>query len=98
MQRAVSRHRDAERLRRSEVLPPAELHVADTILYQVFQNVPGRSAVELLTQLRHECPGLCVIALSGRSEAGKLALAAGADGFVSKSDPPERLLAALDVC
>jgi DNA-binding NarL/FixJ family response regulator len=36
-----------------------------------------------------------VIALSGRSEARLAALSAGADAFVSKGDPPERLLAAI---
>jgi hypothetical protein len=39
-----------------------------------------------------------VIVLSGRVLARKAALAAGADAFVSKGDPPERLLAAIDDC
>jgi DNA-binding NarL/FixJ family response regulator len=39
-----------------------------------------------------------VIALSGRPEARQAALAAGANDFVSKSDPPDRLLAAIDGC
>jgi nitrogen fixation NifU-like protein len=38
-----------------------------------------------------------VIALSGRLEVRQLALDAGADAFVSKGDPPERLLTALRV-
>ncbi len=48
-----------------------------------------------LSALREMCPRLCVIALSGRPEMRKAALAAGADAFVSKADPPERLLAAV---
>jgi len=36
-----------------------------------------------------------VIALSGHLEAREEALAAGADAFVSKGDPPERLLTTL---
>jgi len=36
-----------------------------------------------------------VITLSGRQETRIAALAAGADAFVSKEDPPERLLAAV---
>lgn len=51
-----------------------------------------------LTALRTLCPHLLVIALSGRPEACQAALAAGADAFVSKGDPPERLLAAVDNC
>jgi DNA-binding NarL/FixJ family response regulator len=39
-----------------------------------------------------------VIALSGQSEARHEALAAGADAFVSKGDPPEKLLAAVRDC
>lgn len=48
-----------------------------------------------LSALREMCPHLCVIALSGRPEMRKAALAAGADAFVSKTDQPERLLAAV---
>ena len=48
-----------------------------------------------LSALRRVCPHLCVIALSGRPETRTKALAAGADAFVSKADPPERLLAAV---
>jgi DNA-binding NarL/FixJ family response regulator len=53
---------------------------------------PGSS---LLSALRSQCPHLQVIALSGRPEARQAALAAGADAFVSKGDPPERLLSTL---
>ena len=48
-----------------------------------------------LSALRGVCPHLCVIVLSGRPETRMAALAAGADAFVSKADPPERLLAAV---
>jgi DNA-binding NarL/FixJ family response regulator len=56
------------------------------------------SGQSLLSALRTFCPHLLVIALSGRPEACQAALAAGADAFVSKGDPPERLLAAVDNC
>jgi hypothetical protein len=46
----------------------------------------------MLSLLRGACPDLCVIALSGRPEARQAAIYAGADAFVSKADPPERLL------
>jgi DNA-binding NarL/FixJ family response regulator len=61
-------------------------------------ELPGLTAPESLSSLRDVCPGLSVIALSGRPEARQVALAAGADGFVSKVDPPDRLLAAVDRC
>jgi DNA-binding NarL/FixJ family response regulator len=48
-----------------------------------------------LSPLRLIAPDLKVIALSGMPEARKLALAEGADGFVSKSEPPENVLRAL---
>ena len=52
----------------------------------------------LLLALRARCPGTKGVALSGRPEARQAALAAGADGFVSKGDPPEQLLAAMEDC
>jgi len=58
----------------------------------------GLRTVERLAALRTLCPRLKVIALSGRPEARRAALAAGVDAFVSKGDPPERLLAAVDDC
>jgi len=58
-------------------------------------NLPGAAADELLPTLRDACPDLSVIALSGQLEARRAALAAGADAFVGKTDPPETLLAAI---
>lgn len=53
------------------------------------------SAPRLLSELQARCPRLRVIALSGRPEARQVALAAGADAFVSKGDPAESLLQTL---
>lgn len=58
-------------------------------------ELPGLSAIGSLSALREGCPKLLVIVLSGRPEVGEQALAAGADAFVSKIDPPESLLAVL---
>ena len=58
-------------------------------------ELPGLAGTDLLSALRAVCPGLLVIALSGRPGARRAALAAGADAFVSKADPPDRLLAAI---
>jgi DNA-binding NarL/FixJ family response regulator len=58
-------------------------------------ELPGLAGADLLPALRRACSNLCVIVLSGRPEARREALAAGADAFVSKVAPPERLLAAI---
>jgi DNA-binding NarL/FixJ family response regulator len=58
-------------------------------------ELSGLSATRAIPSLRKAFPGLIIIALSGRSEARGAADAAGADAFVSKTDPPEILLAAL---
>jgi DNA-binding NarL/FixJ family response regulator len=54
-----------------------------------------RSRSPLLSSLRLASPQLSVVALSGRPESSRLALDSGADAFVSKGDPPERLLEVL---
>lgn len=61
-------------------------------------ELPGSTPNSLLQALRAFFPGVKVIALSGRPEARQAALAAGVDAFVSKGDPPERLLTALHTC
>ena len=61
-------------------------------------ELPKNAGQRLLPALRACCPQVKVIALSGRPEARKAALAAGADAFVSKGDPPERVLAAVENC
>ncbi len=50
----------------------------------------------LLHSLHGQHPHLLVIVLSGRPESSRSALAAGANAFVSKTEPPEKLLAALN--
>ena len=59
-------------------------------------ELPGQNGDSALIKLRTAQPELVVIALSGRPEARRAALAAGADAFVSKGDPPERLLTVVD--
>jgi DNA-binding NarL/FixJ family response regulator len=58
--------------------------------------LPGLHDNGTLRALRQICPDTSVIVLSGRPEAQKPALAAGASAFVSKVEPPERLLAAIE--
>lgn len=58
-------------------------------------DLPGVPMVDLLSALNNTYPALSVIALSWRLEMEYAALDAGADAFVSKADPPEKLLAAI---
>jgi len=61
-------------------------------------ELPGQNGTATLAEMRTVRPGVVVIALSGRPEARQAALTAGADAFVSKGDPPERLLEAVGDC
>jgi len=74
-----------------EVLEQVQAACPDLLLLD--WELPGQQAADLLPAIRRCCPHLLVIALSGRPEARQAALAAGADAFVSKGDPPDRLLA-----
>jgi DNA-binding NarL/FixJ family response regulator len=60
-------------------------------------ELPGLPATALLPVLQVHHPNLRVVALSGRPEARRAALEAGVDAFVSKGDPPERLLGAVNL-
>jgi DNA-binding NarL/FixJ family response regulator len=61
-------------------------------------KLPKMQAASLLAKLRELCPNVTIIVLSGRPEARKAALDAGADGFVGKYELPEKLLAAIQTC
>jgi len=54
-------------------------------------------APDILPGLHDRYPALRVIVISGRTEARAAALAAGAAAFVSKGDPPDRLLMTLSM-
>ena len=56
-------------------------------------ELPGLPAGQLLRLLRYERPSLKIIAMSSKPEAQQAALNAGVHAFVSKSEPPERVLA-----
>jgi DNA-binding NarL/FixJ family response regulator len=59
-------------------------------------ELPGLAAGGGLAALRQGHPGLKVVALSARPEARQLALAAGVDAFVSKTEPPDTMLKVMD--
>lgn len=58
-------------------------------------ELPGLALSDLVAKLHTLCPSMLIIALSGRLESPAAALTAGVDGFISKIDPPERLVALL---
>ena len=58
-------------------------------------DLPG-AADGLLSRLNSQCGSVRMVILSGKPEARQAALAAGADVFVSKTDPPECLLRAIE--
>jgi DNA-binding NarL/FixJ family response regulator len=55
-------------------------------------ELPGLPPEQLLRLLWYERPSLKIIAMSSRPEAEPQALAAGIHAFLSKSQPPERVL------
>ncbi len=61
-------------------------------------ELPGDNVEDVVSALRENCAQVSIIALSGRPGARRQALEAGADAFVSKGDPPERLLEAVRDC
>ena len=58
-------------------------------------KLPGMAMGDSLLAVRSIAPGMRIIILSARPEVSVEALSAGADAFVSKADPPERLLATI---
>jgi DNA-binding NarL/FixJ family response regulator len=61
-------------------------------------ELPGLPVVQLLRLLRSEQPSLKIIAMSSRPEVQQQARELGAEAFLSKSDPPEQVLAVIRSC
>jgi len=79
-----------------ELLAQAQEACPDLVLFD--WDLPGTPSLELLNSLRRLCAGVKVIVLSGQSDVGKVALAAGANAFVDKGNPPDILLEAVRKC
>jgi DNA-binding NarL/FixJ family response regulator len=79
-----------------DLLAQVRLVCPDAVLLD--WELPGLATAGGLSALHKSRPGLTVIALSGKPEACRAALQAGANAFVSKTDPPERLLAVIEQC
>lgn len=60
--------------------------------------MPGRSGIDLLTEIKHRHPRLPVLILSlyGEAQFAVRALRAGAAGYLTKSAAPEQLIAAFE--
>jgi CheY-like chemotaxis protein len=82
-----------EAARAEDVVRELRDEAADLLL--VDWELPGMDAGELVGKVRRLSPGCTVIAMSGRPEAGRDALDRGADAFVSKNEPPDRLVSVL---
>ncbi len=79
-----------------ELLAEAGAIAADLVLLD--WELPRLAEAGGLPALRRSSPALQVVVLSSRPGVRQAALAVGGDAFVSKSDPPERLLTALRRC
>ena len=76
-----------------ELLAWFKTNQADLLLLD--WELPGQPVKKIIPILRTRYPRLAVIVLNSRQQTRTEALSAGADGFVSKCDPPEYLLSLL---
>src|ERR1700730_7359079 len=78
-----------------EALAQAQSDVCDLLVLDI--SMPGRSGLDLLSDLKALRPKLPVLVLSMHSEAqyGKRILRAGAAGFMNKASAPEELIKAV---
>jgi DNA-binding NarL/FixJ family response regulator len=58
-------------------------------------NLPGPAGAGLISAVKSEYPHTAVIVMDSRPQVAEVALGGGADGFVSKNDPPERVIAVI---
>jgi DNA-binding NarL/FixJ family response regulator len=69
-------------------------HSADVLLLD--WELLGSQTSAAISAIRLLAPGLRIVARSGRPEAKGRALADGVDGFVTKAEPPEHVLRAME--
>jgi DNA-binding NarL/FixJ family response regulator len=84
----------------------AEVADAESLTTKIRETLPDLVLLEwelskenngrLISSLKEDHPQINLVVLSGRPNARKAALKAGADDFVSKVDPPDRLLMILN--
>lgn len=83
----------------------AEVADAESLTTKIRETLPDLVILEwelskekngkLISSLKEDYPKIKVVVLSGQSGWRKAALNAGADDFVSKGDPPDRLMMVL---
>jgi CheY-like chemotaxis protein len=56
------------------------------------QEMPGPQGLEVIPRLRELCPSARIVLWSSDPALEPLVVGAGGDGFVNKSEPPERLM------
>jgi len=78
-----------------QVLAQAQRHAWDLVILDV--NMPGRSGVEVLRDLKRLYPKLPVLVLSmyPEDQYGRRLLKAGASGYMNKDSAPEELIKAI---
>ncbi|NLE43273.1 MAG: response regulator transcription factor [Chloroflexi bacterium] len=77
-----------------EAVALAETWIPDAVLMDI--RMPGMDGLEATRMIKARWPHIKVIILSMYGDYEAQALAAGADEFVNKGEPPTRLLQALD--
>ncbi len=79
-----------------EVLEKARGGDYDVVVLDI--SMPGKNGMEILKELKRECPGVPVLILSMHPEEqyALRALRVGASGFVAKESAPDELIAALE--
>ena len=78
-----------------EILEQVQNHEWDLVILDI--NMPGRSGIEVLREIRRLRPRLPVLVLSMHAEDqyGKRVLRTGASGFMNKNVAPEELIKAV---
>ena len=78
------------------LLASVEAKVPDLIILD--WELPGARRFNLLPVLRERYPCILVVVLSSLGLRHQDALTQGADAFISKADPPERLMTIVGEC
>ena len=86
---------DGEAENARQILDLARTHACDVIVLDI--NMPGKSGLEVLKELKREYPKLPVLVLSVHSEDqyGVRVLRAGAAGYLTKESAPDELVQAI---
>ena len=82
-----------------EALAQCAQEAPGLVLFDLDLAAPSRARQQPLSDLvrifQRLCPSARLVAMSSRFEAQRAALEAGADGFISKTDPPDAVLASI---